>query len=104
MDMPAEQPKDVTMTKNSQQPKDAGTSTSGSSACSPALIQDVVSILRERGIEATPQQVCEWADKMVADFKAMRGKHSDARQWIVGVKHYMTTPTMCLHIHFGDAR
>jgi hypothetical protein len=83
--------------------KDA-TENLGSSRCSPALIQEVVSILRERGIEATPQQVCEWADKMVADFNRMRGKHSDARQWMAGVKRNMRTPTMCLHLHFGDAR
>jgi len=74
-----------------------------SSDCSPSLVQEVVAILRDRGIEATPQQVCEWADKMVADFKAKRGKHSDARQWMAAVKHGMSVPTMCLHLHFGDA-
>jgi hypothetical protein len=73
------------------------------SDCSPILVQEVVSILRDRGIEATPQQVCEWADKMVADFNRMRGKHSDARQWLAGVKQEMQVPTMCLHLHFGDA-
>jgi hypothetical protein len=74
------------------------------SNCSPALVQEVVSILRDRGIEATPQQVIEWAELMVKRKKEMRGKHTDARQWLAGVKHEMQVPTMCLHLHFGDAR
>ena len=76
----------------------------GGTHCSPALVQEVVLILRDRGIEATQEQVVEWAELMVKQFKEMRGKHSDARQWLAGVKHNMTTPTMCLHLHFGDAR
>lgn len=68
------------------------------------LIQDVVRILSSRGIEATPEQVVEWADLMVTRFKEMRNKHSDARQWLAGVKHNMATPTMCLHLHFGDSK
>lgn len=67
------------------------------------LAQDVVEILRSRGLEATPQQVIDWAELMVKRFHEMRNKHSDARQWLAGVKHNMKTPTMCLHLHFGDA-
>lgn len=69
-----------------------------------ALVQDVVLILRDRGIEATPQQVIDWADLMVKRKKELRGKHSDACQWLAGVKHGMQVPTMQLHLHFGDAR
>ena len=55
-----------------------------------ALVRDVVAILRSRGIEATPQQVTEWADLMVRRFGELRGDETDAKQW--------------LHLHFGDAR
>ncbi len=74
------------------------------SRCSPVLLQEVVAILRERGIEATPEQVEEWAELMVERFTQMRGKQSEPRQWLAGVIHKMPTPTMCLHLHFGDAK
>ena len=75
----------------------------GGTHCSPALVQEVVSILRDRGIEATTDQVIEWADLMVKRKKEMTGKHSDARQWLAGVKYEMQVPTMFLNLHFGDA-
>ena len=75
----------------------------GSSDCSLALIKDVVAILRNRGIEATPREVMEWAELMVKR-KKDQGRHTDCRQWLAAVKHEMEIPTMCLHIHFGDAR
>lgn len=76
----------------------------GGTHCSPALVQEVVSILRDRGIEATPEQVIEWADLMVKRKTENTGKHSEPRQWLAGVKHEMEVPTMFLHLHFGDAK
>jgi hypothetical protein len=69
-----------------------------------ALAQEVVEILRKRGIEATPLQVLEWAETLVKRFRDTTGKTTEVRQWLAGVKHNIRTPTMCLHLHFGDAR
>lgn len=70
-----------------------------------SLVQDVVAILRSRGIEATPLEVSQWAEEMTVQFKESNpGSKVTPDHWLLGVKRNIGTPTMCLHIRFGDSR
>jgi hypothetical protein len=68
------------------------------------LAEMVVDTLHKRGIEATPQQVIDWAQKMVAEYRKFRQKETKLRTWMVGAVVDHPTQTMCLHVHFGDAK
>lgn len=68
------------------------------------LSREVSDILRARGIKATHGEVITWARGMVDKYLEMRGKRSEVRMWLAGVVRNMTIPTMCLHLHFGDAK
>ncbi len=66
-------------------------------------VKKVVAILRDRGIEATPSEVTDWAQVIVDDKKA-RGKLCDVAQVCCAVVNNMPSMTMLLHLKFGDNR
>ena len=69
------------------------------------LVEKAVAILRERGIECTNQEMIDWS-KLVAQrwMDQHPGKVCTPTQWLWGVTENLPTPTMCLHLHFGDAK
>lgn len=67
------------------------------------LAQEVVGILRDRGIEATPQDVVSWAELMVKRYRELRSVETKVNHWLESVKRDIVIPTLCLHVHFGDA-
>lgn len=67
-------------------------------------LQEVHHILAGRGIEVTPEQIQEWAEKMVSDYMRISKKESKPEHWLQGVVRGHKIPTMCLHLHFGDSK
>lgn len=68
------------------------------------MLIDLAAVLRGRGIEATPSQVHEWAEKMVKRMADIKGVKTSYRQWVEAALSGQKMATMCLHLHFGDAR
>lgn len=64
----------------------------------------VKEILRERGIEATDEQILGWASRMVALEVKMSRTPQTRDAWMQGVIDGNKTATMCLHVCFGDAQ
>jgi hypothetical protein len=66
-------------------------------------LKRICNVLHSRGREATPQQVAEWLDKMVARYRKSLNLSIDEVEICEAVEDGHTTWTMCLHLHFGDA-
>lgn len=68
------------------------------------MLIELAAVLHGRGIEVTPSQVHEWAEKMVKRMADIKGAKTSYRQWVEAALSDQGMATMCLHLHFGDAR